>query len=99
MTDVQLASHLVSDAHKGDFDVALLISGDRDLVPAIEMVKKELTTKRIVVVFPPMRSCDDLRNVAHAYIHVTEAVLKASLFPDVVTDAIGNSATRPQSWS
>jgi len=99
MSDVQLATQLVLDALKDRFDVALIVTGDRDLVPALEVVRKEKPDKRIVVAFPPMRSCDDLRHAAHAYIHVTESVLKVSLFPDVVSDSVGNATVRPQEWS
>ncbi len=99
MTDVQIASQLVSDAFKDKFDVALLLSGDRDLVPAIEVVSSEFPTKRTIAVFPPMRSCDDLRYTASGFIHVTETELKKSLFPDVVSDSSGRSVCRPQEWA
>jgi uncharacterized LabA/DUF88 family protein len=99
MSDVQLATQLVSDALTNKFDVALLVTGDRDLVPALEVVRQETPKKRIVMAFPPMRSCDDLRYAAHAYIHVTESVLETSLFPDVISDSVGNAVVRPQEWA
>ena len=86
-------------AFKDKFDVALLLSGDRDLVPAIEVVSSEFPTKRTIAVFPPMRSCDDLRYTASGFIHVTETELKKSLFPDVVSDSSGRSVCRPQEWA
>lgn len=98
MSDVQLATQFVADGLKDKFDIALIISGDRDLIPALEVVKQEKPHKRIVVAFPPMRSCDDLRHAAHAYIHVTESELKVSLFDDIVTDSVGNAAVRPLEW-
>ncbi len=38
-TDVNIALHLLRDAHQDRFDRALLISGDSDLVPAVRMVR------------------------------------------------------------
>lgn len=33
--DVQIATHMVAMAHRGEYDVAVLASGDSDLVPAV----------------------------------------------------------------
>jgi uncharacterized LabA/DUF88 family protein len=98
MTDVQLASHFLLDAFKDNFDTAMIISGDSDLVPAIEICKSEFNSKRVVVVFPPMRYCGDLKNVAHAFYHITEKELKNSMFPPKVTDKLGNVVTCPTEW-
>src|SRR4030067_1015062 len=46
MSDVQLASHMVTDAFKDKFDVALLVSGDKDLVPRVERGRQEFPEKR-----------------------------------------------------
>jgi len=99
MTDVQLATCMIADAFKDKFDVALIISGDRDLVPAVERCKAEVPSKRIVVVFPPMRSCGDLRYAAHAYIHITESTLQSSLFPTTFCDNLGRSIECPREWA
>ncbi len=98
MSDVQLASHMISDAFKDNFDVALLLSGDKDLVPIVERCRQEFPEKRIVVVFPPMRSCVDLKYAANAYVHVTETELKKSLFPNKIFDSLGRTIERPKEW-
>ena len=49
MTDVQISSEMVSDAHLNKYDTALLMTGDRDLVPAIEKVRADFPKKRVVV--------------------------------------------------
>jgi uncharacterized LabA/DUF88 family protein len=99
MSDVQLATQMISDAFKDNFDVALLVSGDKDLVPIVELCRQEFPEKRIVAVFPPMRSCDDLRYAANAFIHVTETELKKSLFPNQITDSLGRLIECPKEWS
>lgn len=98
MTDVQISSEMVSDAHLNKYDTALLMTGDRDLVPAIEKVRSEFPKKRVVVAFPPMRTNDDLRGAANAYIHVTEVELKKSLLPPEIL-TLGEYVLRcPKEW-
>ena len=38
MTDVNIATHLIIDAFQDRYDMAMLISGDSDLVPPIKAV-------------------------------------------------------------
>ena len=98
MTDVQISSEMVSDAHLGNYDTALLITGDRDLVPAIERVRSDFPNKRVLVAFPPLRTNTDLKVVASAYIHVTENVLERSLFPPQIPIIGGYILECPPSW-
>jgi uncharacterized LabA/DUF88 family protein len=98
MTDVQISSEMVSDAYLNKYDTALLMTGDRDLVPAIEKVRSEFSKKRVVVAFPPMRTNDDLRGAANAYIHVTEVELKKSLLPLEIPTLGGYVLRCPKEW-
>jgi uncharacterized LabA/DUF88 family protein len=41
-SDVNLATHLLHDAHRGRFDVAVVISNDSDLLEPIRIVRREL---------------------------------------------------------
>jgi uncharacterized LabA/DUF88 family protein len=41
MTDVNIACELLQDAMDGKFDIALVISGDSDLVPPIRKIKSD----------------------------------------------------------
>lgn len=43
-------------ASKGDFDKALLITGDSDLTPAIRLIKEMPSKKRVTVITPPGRA-------------------------------------------
>lgn len=98
MTDVQLASMMVSDAYRNKYDAAFLISGDIDLVPSIEIIRSEFENKRVVAVFPPMRRAQELCNVVHAHIHVTEQVLKESQLPEEIAMPGGYILKRPSEW-
>ena len=98
MTDVQISSEMVSDAHLNKFDTALLMTGDRDLVPAVERIRLDFPDKRVVVAFPPMRANADLRRAANACIHVTEAELKKSLLPLEIPTLGGYILKCPEEW-
>ena len=98
MTDVQIATEMLGDAFLNRYDTAILISADRDLVPAIEKIKMIYPDKRVIVTFPPNRTNDDLRGIAHGYLHITEDMLKASLLPKEITKTGGYVLKCPDSW-
>ena len=57
-SDVNLATHLLHDAHIGRFDVAVVISNDSDLLEPIKIVREQLH-KRVGILNPhrnPSRS-------------------------------------------
>ena len=98
MTDVQLATQLVADALTKKFDTALLLSGDIDLLPAVEVVREECPAKRIIAVFPPKRYCDEVKKAVHGYLHVTEQSLQVSLLPKEVPKVGGYILRCPLHW-
>ena len=51
-TDVSIATHMVAFAAKNRFDTALLISGDTDFIPIIEVIQAEFPDKEIRVAVP-----------------------------------------------
>lgn len=98
MTDVNIAVEMFSDAINGEFDIALLLSADSDLVPPVRAIKNTFTQKRIVVAFPPKRSSVELENIAHACLRIGRANFARSLLPDKVTKADGFVLQRPSAW-
>ena len=98
MTDVQIATEMLTDAYQNRFDCALLISGDSDLVPPIRSIRSLFPTKRIVVCYPPQRYSVALKRIAHASFHIGRRTLAKSLLPPQVTHPDGTVFTRPASW-
>ncbi len=98
MTDVQLATELITDAYQNKYDTAFVISGDRDLIPAIEAIKIDPLRKHVIVIFPPMRTNKDLMGVATAYLHITENELKRSLLQPEITKEGGYVLKCPTEW-
>lgn len=82
-TDVNIATHLLRDAYLDNFDSAYLISADADLVPAVELVQRELG-KRVVLIDPPRRHSDELAALADCHWHFAPKHMKAAQLPNPV---------------
>lgn len=97
-SDVNLAAHLVHDAHRGVFEAALIISSDTDLAGAIGIVTHEIKIP-VYVCRPPCRGAPTLlRAAATSVFNLDKRWVMASLFPDPVIDALGNAIHKPPSW-
>jgi uncharacterized LabA/DUF88 family protein len=53
--DVNLAIHLISDAHLDRFDVGYLVTADSDQVATAKMMKERFPKKQLISVAPPKR--------------------------------------------
>lgn len=98
MTDVNISVELMADAFQNQFDVALLISADSDLVGPVEMVRRFFDSKRIIAVFPPGRSSFALKRAANAVTYLGRSTLLQSVFPNTVTKPDGTVLRRPAKW-
>ncbi|MHB9029178.1 MAG: NYN domain-containing protein, partial [Candidatus Latescibacterota bacterium] len=98
MTDVRIATEFLFDAFNDSFDSALIVSGDSDLVPPIDAVRKLYPSKRIVIAFPPARNSGRLRKTATAYFRIGEANLRKSMFAETVVKPDGFILKRPVEW-
>jgi len=98
MTDVNIAVELMTDAFQDQFDTALLVSADSDLIGPIQAVRRLFPRKRVVAAFPPARFSSALSQTAHAYIHIARNVLSKSVFPNEVVKPDGYILHRPAEW-
>ena len=94
-SDVNLAAHLLNDAWKNLFGVAVVISNDTDLVVPIRMVTSE--RKRPVFIACPGRwqMAPRSRSAASHVRHVRRAALPAAQFPDRLP---GTQISKPAGW-
>ena len=97
-SDVNLAVELLSDAVQDAFDMALIISADGDLCPAVRACRRLFGDKRIVVAFPPLRVSEALKQAAHAYVYIGRDKLARSLLAPEVPRLDGFLLKRPTSW-
>jgi len=98
MTDVNISVELMTDAFQDQFDTALLISADSDLVGPVESVRRLFPAKCLIAAFPPKRTSFALQNAANVTLHIGHNELSKSLFPDQVTTPKGIILHRPAKW-
>ena len=98
-SDVNLATYLLVDGFRNDYEQAVVVSGDADLIEPIRMVRAELGLR--VVLVPTQRDFRKLnRNLLQAAScvkRIRESVLFLSQFPPVMSDANG-TFSKPTSW-
>lgn len=95
-SDVNLATMLLVDAFRQDFEVAAVISGDSDLQLPIAIVKNELKLP-VGVLASPRRRSRVLQTTATFYRPIRDGVLRASQFPPTMADQHG-TITKPAGW-
>ena len=95
-SDVNLASHLLLDGFENQYDMAVVISNDSDLATPIEMVRTRLD-KKVGIFDPSQRRSFELHKAATWHRPLRRGPLRASLFPDAISDAQG-VITKPVGW-
>ncbi len=95
-SDVNLASMLLADGFRGDYEVAVVISNDSDLVLPIKIVTTQLRLP-VGLLKPSKRFAVELASVATFRKEIRKGVLAASQFPPQLTDANG-TITKPSTW-
>jgi uncharacterized LabA/DUF88 family protein len=99
-TDVNIAVSLVADAAAGTADIALLMSADSDLCPAIRTARAIAPTLRMIAVFPPRRHSFAVKGLIPSAFQLAQADIRNSLLPAIVAhSANGAKYQRPAKWS
>jgi hypothetical protein len=94
-SDVNIASHLLRDAFRGDFEVAAVLSNDTDLVEPIRIVVKEVGLP-VGLLCPVDRPATSLKEIASFVRHIRTGHLQAAQFPDPIP---GTTLSRPTTWA
>lgn len=97
-TDVNIALNLFQTAIADTWDKALVISGDSDLLPAIEAVKITFPSKKIGIVIPIGRRAEELKQVADFHRKVKLKHLATCQFDDTLVIDTNTSLNRPANW-
>lgn len=98
MTDVNIATAIIIDAYKNEYDTAMLISGDTDLVPPIREVHSIFKDKRVMIAFPPKRHNKVLAITAKGSFVIGRKNLVASQLQEEVISSTGYKIKIPESW-
>ena len=98
-TDVNIAVSIVADAAAGASELALIVSADSDLCPAIRTARSLNPQRGVIAAFPPRRSSFEIRSLIPGAFTVAAVDLRNSLLPDTVGDPATNHIyKRPSKW-
>jgi uncharacterized LabA/DUF88 family protein len=95
-TDVNIATHLINDGHKGLYEMAVIISNDSDLVEPVRIVTQELGLP-VAVISPYKTNTIELKKIATFVKQLRSGILRVSQFPDMLMDEVG-IFRRPEGW-
>jgi len=98
MTDVNIATEMLVDAHKDLFDTAILVSADSDLTGPVRAIRELFPNKRVVAAFPPNRTSSDLKQAVHSHFTIGRRKFHTSQFPDTIEKPDGYTLQRPERW-
>ena len=81
-TDVRITLQIFEDAVDDKFDTAFILSGDSDIVPAIQKVRARYPEKRILVVLPKhqVKHARDMLNATHGVVNLAESRIQKHKF-------------------
>ena len=95
-SDVNMATQLLLDVYHNDFEVAVIISNDSDLLMPIQVVTREF--KKPVGLLNPQKHVSNALLPHVVFIkHIRQGVLAKSQFPLTLTDKRG-VFSKPASW-
>jgi hypothetical protein len=101
-TDVNIAVSMLDDAYQNFCDHFILVSGDSDLVPAVNMIRTRFPAKQVTVYVPsrnPIRGAAvELRASANKDRDLPLNLLRIAQLPANISDGSGGSIAKPASW-
>jgi hypothetical protein len=89
---------MMIDYYEDKFDMAMLISGDTDLLPPIRFINESANNKRVFVAFPPDRVNDEVRKYSSGDWTIGRKNLADSQFEETITNKLGEIITKPSTW-
>lgn len=96
-SDVNLATYLLLDASRDEFETALVVSNDTDLRQPIHIARRHFH-KKVGIVVPGTRSTMPASSMtADHEVRISDAMLHKAQFPATFTDANG-TIKKPPSW-
>ncbi len=97
-TDVALACLLLELAARDALDVAVVVSGDSDLAPAVRTFQALYPGKRVLFAFPFDRMNNELGRLAPGSFTLSKETYAKHQFPEQVRLPSGKFVTKPSEW-
>ncbi|MCW3168744.1 NYN domain-containing protein [Chryseobacterium sp. 09-1422] len=96
---MNIATSLFNDAFNDRFDMAILISGDSDLVPPLKIINSQFKNKRVFIAFPPKRNSVALKNQSKGSMVLGRKTLKDSQLEEKLINKFGYEISKPKEWN
>jgi len=97
-TDVALAMALLREASLGDMDEAVIISGDADYLPAVQVFREMYPRIGLRFAFPRGRASKELSREAPASFTLNSAAYRSHRLPDHIRLPSGKYLHCPLEW-
>jgi uncharacterized LabA/DUF88 family protein len=101
-SDVNLAVHMLHGAWRNEYDQAVVLSNDADLIAPIQMIRDDLGKIATVCYVPQNRRAtrvsSGLQNAASGVLHISWAKLRAHQYPDSISLRNGSVIRKPPDW-
>ncbi len=97
-SDVNLASYLLHDGHRDEYDAALVISQDSDLLGPLSMVKDDLNKPVGLLWLDGRQPNGHYRRAVSFVRHVSRSRLAGAQFPDPINASAGRVINKPAAW-
>ena len=94
-----IASRLPAPATRERYGVVLVVTGDTDLVPAVQTARSGPAALTVAVAFPYRRVNRQLRFAADASLRLGRGSYLRHQFPPVAAGSDGGLVSRPPEWS
>jgi len=101
-TDVNIAINMLGDAYDGQFDTAVLVSGDTDFCDLVSMICGSSHARargKVVIAFPPKRANNELRRAAAGSFQIGQDKFRKTQFPNALDRGDGYILRRPGKWT
>ncbi|MDZ7759615.1 MAG: NYN domain-containing protein [Desulfovermiculus sp.] len=97
-TDVSIAIKLLEIFINDECDIAVLVTGDTDLSPAVKTAKRLFPNKKIGFAFPYKRKNKELAKLADYQFEIKKQVYAKFQFSDPFITQEGIAINKPVSW-
>lgn len=98
LTDVNIAIHLFRGAYLDEYDKAILITGDSDIIPSVNAIHELFPSKEIGLVIPIGGKAEELKQSCDFRRKMKVAHLRDCQFPDRIEDGPDGAICRPVEW-
>lgn len=97
-TDVAMACAVLEGAARGQFDTAVLVTGDTDLRPVVLTFQRLYPGKRLLFAFPFDRKNNELSSIAPGSFTLSAESYVRHQLPESVRLPSGKFVTKPEKW-